>query len=74
MQFGNTTIHTGDVLRLIEAVGGVVTREDHEDEIYLRFEKENYSRSECFEIAMLMAEMRPDEVSDEEGLLRLWWD
>ncbi len=74
IQFGNTEVSLGDFTRLITIAGPVGEQDGEPDAIYLRFEKQNYSRSEAMQLCIIIARMRPDECGYDDKDLRLWWD
>lgn len=74
MYLGNREIRPEHLLRLALIAGNVGEDDAEPDTIYLRFTKESYTRDEMIEMAVLIAELQPDEVGVERGELRLWWD
>ena len=74
MYFGNREVRPEHIMRLAVIAGAVGEDDDEPDAIFLRFEKASYSKDEMLELAVLVAELQPDECSVENGELRLWWD
>jgi hypothetical protein len=74
LQFGNREISLWDFTRLVQIAGSVGEQDSEPDEIFLRFDKETYSRSEVMELCAIFARIRPDECDCDGADLRLWWD
>jgi len=74
MYLGNREVAPEHLLRLALVAGNIGESDAEPDTIYSRFTKTSYAPDEMLELAVLIAELQPDECGVENGELRLWWD
>ena len=74
VQFGNREVDLADLMQLTSIAGPIGEQDDEPDTVYLRFERETYTRSQVLQLCMIFARIKPDECDVDSGDLRLWWD
>ncbi len=74
MQFGNREVDLSDLMQLTSIAGPIGEEDGEPDAVFLRFERETYSRSQVLQLCMIIARFKPDECEMSGGDLRLWWD
>lgn len=72
--FGNRELAVNDLLRLTALAGPIREDEEQGDTLFLRFEREQYTRAEVLELVQIIARIQPDECDMSQDDLRLWWD
>lgn len=72
--FGNREIDVQDIV-LLTAIAGPIGEQDGEpDAIFLKFERQTYTREQVLKLVEIIAGLQPDECGMDGGDLRLWWD
>ena len=74
LSFGNRELPLDKFTRLVTLAGPIGEDDNDPDAIFLKFERETYTRAEVLELVRIVAEMRPDECELDEADLRMWWD
>ncbi len=74
ISFGNREIELADLMQLTSIAGPIGEQDAQPDTVYLRFERESYTRSQVLQLCMVMARVQPDECEMDGSDLRLWWD